>query len=222
MTTGIIYRATQKSTGFSYVGQTTRTLEKRKNAHLNTKKPTKFQKLLQAKPDDFEWEIIEDNILIEKLTEKEQHYINLLILEQGEKMLNTSIDIYPNFFRGCHHSLETRAKLSVANKGKNKGKTLSIETRAKISVANKGKSFSPEHRDKMSVAKKGKSHSLEHHEKISEALSKPVIQMDKKTHQQIKVWQSATQAKTELKIHHISKCCLGKQKTAGGFCWKFL
>jgi len=51
---------------------------------------------------------------------------------------------------GLIHSLETRAKLSVTNKGK----TLSLETRAKLSATNKGKTLSPETRAKMSAAKK--------------------------------------------------------------------
>ena len=55
------------------------------------------------------------------------------------------------------HTEETRAKMSAAKKGKNKGKNKSEETRAKISSSmkgkNKGKTASDETRAKMSAAK---------------------------------------------------------------------
>lgn len=39
----------------------------------------------------------------------------------------------------------------------------------------------------------------------------------------IKIWNSATEVKQELKIHNgdIGKCCKGKHKTAGGYKWKY-
>lgn len=40
----------------------------------------------------------------------------------------------------------------------------------------------------------------------------------------IKVWESATEcnAETGIDISSILKCCKGKRKTAGGYCWKFI
>ena len=39
----------------------------------------------------------------------------------------------------------------------------------------------------------------------------------------IRVWDSITEASRTLNIQHpcISDCCRGKQKTAGGFIWKY-
>ena len=58
------------------------------------------------------------------------------------------------------HTEETRAKMSAAKKGKNKGKNKSEETRAKISSSmkgkNKGKNKSEETRAKISSSMKGK------------------------------------------------------------------
>lgn len=62
-------------------------------------------------------------------------------------------------------SLETRAKMSLANKGK----VLSMEHIAKISAANKGKKRSAEVRAKMSAFRKGKTHSEETKAKIGAA-----------------------------------------------------
>ena len=57
--------------------------------------------------------------------------------------------------KGSHHSLETRKKMSEAQKGERHplyGKHHSLETRKKISEANKGKHFSLETRWKMVLA----------------------------------------------------------------------
>lgn len=45
---------------------------------------------------------------------------------------------------GFFHSAETRAKISVAHKGRN-GPRHSLETRLKMSATRKGRKFSPEH-----------------------------------------------------------------------------
>lgn len=52
-------------------------------------------------------------------------------------------------------SEETRKKMSKANKGKNKGKTLSEEIRRHLSEVHKGMKHSEENKRKMSEAKKG-------------------------------------------------------------------
>lgn len=61
---------------------------------------------------------------------------------------------------GCSRSIETRAKIGIAQKGRPKptmrGKKLSAEHRAKIRAANIGRRVSQETRDKISAAQKGK------------------------------------------------------------------
>lgn len=37
----------------------------------------------------------------------------------------------------------------------------------------------------------------------------------------LKSWNSINEAQTALKIYHISSCCSGKRKTAGGFIWRY-
>ena len=61
--TGKIYQFTHIPTGAPYIGQTTRTLEERNREHLTEKNPTKFQKIYQENPNDFEREVIE-NIIV--------------------------------------------------------------------------------------------------------------------------------------------------------------
>ena len=99
-----------------------------------------------------------------------------------------------NGFYNKHHSEEAKAKISRANKGKNKGKSIispmkgkhhSEETKAKISKANKGKCYnkgkdnpmygkhhSEEIKAKISRANKGRKFSEEHIRKLSKSHKK--------------------------------------------------
>lgn len=57
----------------------------------------------------------------------------------------------------------------------------------------------------------------------AEKLSIPVLQLDINTGRVISEYPSAREAERQLNISQgsISKCCNGKQKTAGGFKWKY-
>ena len=54
---------------------------------------------------------------------------------------------------------------------------------------------------------------------VNNPFSKRVIQYDLDGNF-IKMWDSIKDAQQTLKISHISRCCLGKSKTAGGYVWK--
>lgn len=90
---GIIYRAYNKISGKSYIGQTINTLEVRRSAHFRTAKNCKkklchFQNALNKyNKEDWDWSIIEDNIDQHDLNEKEMYYIKLY-------------DTYPNGYNG--------------------------------------------------------------------------------------------------------------------------
>lgn len=68
-------------------------------------------------------------------------------------------------FLGCHHTAETKAKMSEAKKGKH----YSDEARAKMSESHKGKHHSEETLAKMSESHKGKKLSPETKARIAEA-----------------------------------------------------
>lgn len=73
---------------------------------------------------------------------------------------------------GVKHSLETRQKVSAANRGekhRNYGKHLSEETRRKISEAHKGRNRSPEHIKKLADARRGQVMPPQIREKISKS-----------------------------------------------------
>ena len=54
------------------------------------------------------------------------------------------------------------------------------------------------------------------------SLAKPVLQFSKDG-ELIRKWNSAVVAEKELGINQVSirKCCKGKQKTAGGYIWRY-
>lgn len=91
MQIGIIYRAYNKISGKSYIGQTTRTLEIRKQQHLCTtiKADYKFGRALQKyKNSDWEWTILAE-VLVEKLDEYERFFIkDLNTFKQGYNTLD--------------------------------------------------------------------------------------------------------------------------------------
>lgn len=83
----------------------------------------------------------------------------------------------------------------------------------RISQANKGKYHTEEAKKKMSIARK---------EKPNYKRRKPIQQYTKDM-TFIKEWDSAKFASLELGIDNsgITACCQGKQKTCGGFIWKY-
>ena len=77
---------------------------------------------------------------------------------------------------------------------------------------NIGKHHSEKSKKKMSESKMG------HHK----APTKPIIQYTKEG-EFIREWTSASEVKRVLGIaqSHISSCCQGKRKSAGGFVWRY-
>lgn len=159
---GLIYLITNKANGKQYIGQTTRTIEKRWAEHLYDAKRGIAYPICHAirkyGADGFFVEEIAKAASLEQLNTLEPFYI---------ECCNT---LKPNGYNlasgGKNHLVhpDTRAKISSANKGNQycKGRILSDETKAKISAANKGRSshrkgikLSDETKAKISASKKG-------------------------------------------------------------------
>jgi hypothetical protein len=64
------------------------------------------------------------------------------------------------------------------------------------------------------------SENIQHAIKTGLRKTKIVIQYDLKM-QFIKKWSSMKEASKEMNTNHISECCKGKRKTAGGYIWKY-
>lgn len=83
--------------------------------------------------------------------------------------------------------------------------------------------MSIEKRNKLGWQRLGKKLSIKSIEKRSEKIKKSVIQLDVDNNF-IKQWESASNASKSLNISQsdITQCCKQKQKTCGGFIWKYL
>ena len=115
------------------------------------------------------------------------------------------------------HPNSVRPMVGVDNP--NFGKLLSKETKDKIGES--VRRYYETHPDaRVKASEKTKQYNTEHTEFI-ENKKIPVNQYSKDG-VFIKTWPSATDASRVLGISrtHISSCCVGKRKTAGGYCWK--
>ena len=165
---GIIYKATNKTNGKIYIGQTTKSLKRRIKYHKYNSKKTDNHFMRAVKKygtSGFDWKIICDDILKEYLDEYEIFYIDFY---SSYKYYYNS-DLGGKGVRGYKYSAKDRKKISDGRKGKK----LSEETKRKISKALTGRKrppFSKETREAMSRGQRGKKgHTEESKKKISEA-----------------------------------------------------
>jgi len=179
MNLGIIYKATNRLNGKCYIGQTYQKFEKRKNRHLyvafnkhsNSYTCHFHNAIRKYKEDVWQWEIIKDNIPIERLNEEEALFVwffNAFVLGYN---CNTGGG------NGRIVGKETRKKISEAGKGKHH----TDETKRKIGEAGKGRKYTKNSKRKMSEAQQGKPKSEETKRKISETLKgKPLTEETKR------------------------------------------
>lgn len=216
----VIYVRTNKFNGKQYVGQaTTKNFRIRQNNWKCLKHPYAGKAINAARAkygiDAFDFEILKEcnddeldyweKFYIKKLNTKAPYGYNMT--DGGET----------SWIKNKHHSEEARKKMSEARKGI----IFSEEHKKKISESHKGKT----------PWNKGKSHSEETRRKIGEArigvsnfkIAKPVLQMNKHTNEVIAEFSSIIEVERELGFNHpnISKCCLGKTKSAYGYIWKY-
>lgn len=127
---------------------------------------------------------------------------------------------------------------NIQNGGNCAGK-MSEETKCKISKKLKGKRFTEEHKAKISNAQLGCKNHM-YGKKLNDEVKNKIRQGNiihpssgqfpsRKINQYdlngifIKTWNSMGEIERKLKINHsmISECCNNKQKTSGGYIWKY-
>jgi hypothetical protein len=158
-------------------------------------------------------EVLEE-VQINEWIEKEKFYIKKYI-DLGYMLINQNLGGGGSKIGTKKHTKESKEKLKTSRLGKKlseetKNKIYTIDRNKKISESLKGRIFHKEHLEKLSKAKMNK---------VSNA-SKPILQFDLKENF-IKEWSSITKAKKWLGKGDIQGCVLGKQKTSGGYIWKF-
>lgn len=146
----IIYMATNKVNGKSYVGQTVSSLKKRKQQHiscsLNDSDNLHFHNAIKKHGfGSFDWTILDECGNIKDLSKLEIHYIKLYsTFEKGYNLTRGG----DGGRLGFKHSEKSKLRMSLAKKGKKpseatirgrKNKKVTEETKRKLSEMNKGK-----------------------------------------------------------------------------------
>ena len=234
-----IYMYINKINNKKYVGQA-KDFNKRHKEHI-LKRSNKLpidKSFNKYGKDNFEIVILKENLETQCLLNFwECYYIEKYntLISNGDGYNISSGGSNGNNFAGKtdDEMQEFKRKQSESHKGEKNGmygKTLSEESRKKISEnlernkkisgALKNKSKSEEHKKKIGEGNKGKVISEETKQKIRQSKSKKVIQYDINGNL-IKVWNSINEAIESTGATHISDCCKGKSKTAGGYIWRY-
>ena len=167
------------------------------------------------------------------------------ISNEMKRKISKSVKGNPNnYWKGKKFSEEHKEKLRLAKLGTKqplsqklkrsetlKGHKVSEKTREKLSISKLGEK-NPMYGKKQSIEtinkrrKKLIGHEVgeETREKIGLSNSKKVKQIDKSTLEVIKIFNSASEAERKLNISQgkISRVCLGRRKSTGGFFWEYV
>ena len=191
--------------GKKYIGITCREPKKRWKGGLYGYAHNQY---MQNAIKKYGWKNIEHKILQTNLTKEEAENEEIRLIE-----------LYKLTDRRYGYNLEK------GGKGSNR---ISEETRQKLREKCSGKNnarygveVTQETREKMRQAKLGTKQTDEHRFNIMRGEGKKTAQYDLDGNF-IKEWHSTREARRELHIYGIDKCCRGVQKTAGGFLWKYV
>lgn len=139
---GLVYKATSRTSGKCYVGQTINFPVRQGKHKYNSEigKDTYFYRAIRKYGwDDFEWEILDDFIPVDHLDAYEDfyiHYHKAHISEGGYNLeWGPSEKGVTRFYK---HTEDTRRKMSMLQKGKPKLKQRSIEHRRNLSKVTTG------------------------------------------------------------------------------------
>jgi group I intron endonuclease len=144
----------------------------------------------------FVFEVILEVNDVQLLEKYEQELIDAYRLD-GQKLYNIRHNASSNI--GLKHTKEVCKDISERMLGNtiNLGRNLTEDTKRKISKSHIGK--------------------------IYDGQEKQIIQMDAKTKEPIKFWNSILEAAQNLNVHpsNICKACKGHSKTSAGFAWRY-
>lgn len=219
---GVIYKATNKISGKSYIGQTIQSLSKRKSNHVMDAELYRdnmyFHKAIRKYGrNNFEWEILFECYTIDELNKKEIHFIekyktftdgyNLTI--GGEGVPGRSGELAAMY--GKKHTDESKRKIGNAHKGLRHSK----EAKIKMSKAKKGKKLSESHKRNLRNIQRGKDNIRSKKFIITRPDGKETI-----AHGLIEFCRNYTEDKLNYKC--LSACATGKQKQHKGYKCRYL
>ena len=213
-----VYLITNLINNKKYVGQTIQPPHKRWIGHkLDSKNPKMVINIAMRKygVDNFKFEVIDESASDrDELNDLEEFYVSFYDTFKSDGYNCTSGG------EGYVVSKEIKRKMSSRMKGVGNpffGKSHSEETKREISKSCKGRKISDETRKKLSAAHNTTTG-------ILSSSSKKITQINKDTNEEIACWFSMGEIERELGIRqsNISSCCRGKEKSAGGFIWKYI
>ena len=211
----VIYKLTSPS-GKIYIGQT-QCMYKR---FIDYRKPraTKYLKnaILKYGLENIEVEILERNVPLDKLDEREQFYFDTL---QPFGDIGYNICKEASTTRGRKRPKEERDKISKIAKTRIGelngfyGKTHTEETKVLIGEKNSNKTLTKEHIKSFCGAGQ-------------DSVKRKVKMIDIKTDKVIKIWDSIKEASDNTDAHYstITQVCIGNRgrKTSGGYKWEYV
>lgn len=210
-----------KQNGKRYIGITKQKVNRRWSVSRYKQCKAFYNAVLKYGWDNFEHIILEDNLSKLEAYQKEIEYIS--------KYNTTNRKYGYNITFGGDMGISDENIISERNRKIRKSTSCPIykERRRVMSLGDSngfyGRSHSNDSKLKMRNKKLGKKQTLDHIQKVAKAVSKPVVMLDPNGHF-IEGFSSSTEATKKLnKKHlHITECCQGKRKTAGGYKWMYL
>jgi len=224
MVIGKIYKISNNFDQNEYIGQTWDTLEFRFKTHCRkSSECIRVRNAIQKHgKENFSIELIWSG----ECTQEELDSREISVIQENDTISPKGYNLLSGG-KGGNHCEETRAKMSIASKGKKKSEEHKASMRLAAKKGDKhhnfGKTIPDEIKVKIRKAMKGKSPSEDCRKKLIETISKKVEQWSKDGKVLIENYDSITNAAKKLGIQRggISKCSRGELKTSGGFFWKF-
>ncbi len=231
----VVYKHTSPS-GKVYIGITSRTPEARWRGGKGYRRHTRFGRTVKK----YGWENFAHEILAEILSADEAKNAEMVLIKfynSTNSKFGYNATLGGDGCTGCFPSDESRQKMSKHHadiRGVNNpmfGKNHTPEARRKMSETKKilfaeGVLVQPKkpQKPRMSESERRSLHSARMMGENNPSYGKglPVVQFSKDG-VIIRMYQTAREAERETGVDHtvISRCCKNKQKTAGGFCWKY-
>lgn len=205
-----VYITTNLINRKQYVGDRSCACDPKKDSYLGSGKYFKHAENNYGK-ENFKKEILEQFNTKKDAFDAQEKYI-----KKYNTLTPNGYNISPKGGHQCKNgaSTESRKLMSIAKQGNSykKGKKLSYISKQKISnsrIGSKNWNYN-------------KPHGKQWNSKISNSLKQKIIQLDSYENI-IKIWDSAKEAGTQLKIanSNICKVLKNNRKTAGGFKWKY-